>query len=74
MNATKARWKITAGIIIGQPMDEYNKVFLYDSNMYESDKQGDVIFHTMADEAYYYAKTLTNPGMVNWVNVEFVWF
>lgn len=70
----KATWKVTAGIIIGQPMDEYTKKFIYTSEMYESDQAGNQMFHSLMDQMQRYTANLTNPGLLNWVNTEFIWY
>jgi hypothetical protein len=73
MNALKAQWKVTAGIIMGQPMDEYARVWTYSSKDYDADQKGASIYHDLLDEVHNYGRELSNPGMVNWVNIEFVW-
>jgi len=76
MTAIKAKWTITAGIILGQPMDEYLKILIYTGKMNEKDKELEfpVIFHNLKSEAYEYARTLNNPGLINWVDIKFVWY
>ena len=76
MEATKATWTITAGIILGQPMDEYKRVYIYTSDMAEQDKKLEfpVKYHFLMNEAYTYARTLNNPGLVNWVDIQFIWY
>ena len=74
MNALKAQWVVTAGLIPGQPMDEYEKAFVYTSQMYEEDRHNPVMaYYELLNKAHYDAKEISNPGMVNCVNVSFVW-
>lgn len=74
MNTLKASWEITAGLIIGEPMAEHTKVLTYTSEMYESDKTGETQhYYEKLAMAHEYARILSNPGMVNWVDVKFIW-
>lgn len=73
MNALKAQWKISAGILLGQPMEEFEKVFSYTSKMYDDDQRGSTHYLDMLNEVHDYAKSLSNPGIINWLTVDFVW-
>jgi hypothetical protein len=73
MNALKAIWTVTGGILLGEAADEYTKEFTYTSKMYDEDRDGGTHFQDLLMEAHDYSTTLTNPGFVNWVKLEFVW-
>ena len=73
MLGMKGQFQVTAGILIGEPMDEYTKVWTYTSKDYDEDQKGENIFNRLKDGAYDYAKNLSNPGIVNWVKVQFIW-
>jgi hypothetical protein len=69
-----ASWTITAGVLPDQPIEDYTKIFRYTIDDYGSDQYGTTLFHDTADKAFDYAKTIGNPGVVNWVNVDFIWY
>lgn len=73
----KAILRVTAGVIPGQPMAEYAKLWSYTSDDYEKDRETPqdqpTIFSRYLDEAHDYAKGLSNPAYVNWVRVEWLW-
>lgn len=73
MNVIKGQWIVKAGILPGEPMDEYNMLITYTGQMYEEDKNGATHFQDSLEQIYDFAKNITNPGMVNWVDVKFVW-
>ncbi len=77
LQAAKAFFTVTAGVIPGRTVDEYSKQWGYTSTDYEQDKQTPqdhpTIFSKRLDEAHEYAKSISNPGFVNWVRVEFMW-
>ncbi len=77
-DALKGMWQVRAGVIPNSNMPEHTKVWYYVGTQYEEDvanKDMDAAtnFTRMRDEAYEYAKTLTNPGFLNWVTVEWMW-
>lgn len=65
----RAVWKVHAGVILDEPMPEYSKMFQLTSE----DPDGQEAFDAKRDEAYAYAKELTNPRMLNWVRVDWIW-
>jgi hypothetical protein len=74
MNALKAQWVVTAGLIAGEePMHEYTKIWSYDSQDWEDDgnTRGNTFNH-MAREAQAWAGKL-QMGSLNWVHVEYIW-
>ena len=77
MQATKALFEVTAGVIPGTPMPEYGKSWGYTSDEYETDAKtppGEtLIFSARIMEAHSYAMSITNPAYVNWVRVDWMW-
>jgi hypothetical protein len=77
MQAAKAFFTVTAGVIPGVIMDEYTKQWGYTSADYEADAKvlpdQPTIFSTRLEEAHKYAMGLSNPAYVNWVRVEWMW-
>lgn len=79
MNAAKCAWEVTAGLIPGQPMDEYTRRWGLTSDEWYGDDgqptlQGVATFNSYLVAAQEYARTLTDPGSLNWVRVEWIWF
>jgi hypothetical protein len=77
MNACKAILEVNAGVVPGIGIGEYTKCWSYTSDDYEKDrvtpKDQATIFSRFLDEAHDYAKGLSNPAYVNWVNVHWLW-
>lgn len=71
-NALKARWVVTAGIILGQPIEEHTQVWEYTSADHASDTDGSV-FRRRRDAAHSYAANLNDPRFLNWVDLQFMW-
>ena len=77
MNALKATWTVTAGILIDKPIDEYSKRYTYTSKMQSEDRDGKYTpghFDRIKDEAHDYARSLTDPRLLNWVDITFIWY
>lgn len=73
MNALKAQWVVRAGLIPGDEMTEYRKVWSYVSNDYALDgNKRDARYAAMMVEASAYAADLQGGGL-NWVNLEYMW-
>ncbi len=77
--AAKCGWEVIAGLIPGQPMPEYTRRWgLTSSEWYgpdgEPSLQGAALFNANLVAALEYARYLMNPGQLNWVKVEWVWF
>lgn len=77
--AAKAAWEVTAGLIPGEPMPEYTRRWgLTSSDWYneegEPSLKGIALFNAALVAATEYARYLMNPGALNWVKVEWIWF
>jgi hypothetical protein len=70
----KATWTVTAGIIPDQPIDEHSRSWSYDSADYEKDGEVPIIFQQIKEEVYEYMMEITDPCILNWVDVKFVWY
>lgn len=75
MTALKAYFQVTAGILLGQPDEQFTRRYDYTSDDYATDQNNGApeIFNKIKYEASDYALDITNPGIVNWVKTEFVW-
>lgn len=69
----KAIWVVKAGLIPGQPMYEYDKVWNYTALDFEADgnDRGER-YLAMTKEVHDYAVSLEDGGL-NWVTAEYVW-
>lgn len=78
MPIAKATWEVQAGLIPGQPMEEFSRQFVYTDADYEKDRQVPPDEMTQFTASMYaamdYAKSLTDPRRVNWVSVNWIWF
>jgi len=61
--------EVRAGIIPGEPMEEYSKNWYLSRDEFE-DKD---TWLAAAGAAHLYALTLQNPERLNWVRLEWVW-
>lgn len=77
LQAAKAMFEVTAGVIPGTVMPEYTKLWGYTSEEYEKDrgarKDQPTIFSARLQEVHDYAMGLSNPAYVNWVRVDWIW-
>jgi hypothetical protein len=80
MNAQKAAWEVTAGLIPGQPMPEYTRVWSLQANEW-ADAEGFLLlphaiafFNAQTAAAMEYARALMEPASLNWVRVDWIWF
>ena len=71
--ALKAQWVVTAGVIPGEKIDEYTRIWQMDNQETEAENRSE-IFSNYVNEATEYAAHLQNPEYVNWVNLEWIWF
>jgi hypothetical protein len=75
--ATKAIWNVTAGVIPGDPVEQYCKSWEYTSREHEIDQMKGPEEMTRFQEIVYdvltYAVGLTDPSYVNWVTTSFTW-
>lgn len=79
--AARCAWEVTAGLIPGQPMAEYTRRWgLTSSQWYDNEDtsgpspQGVALYNAHLVAAMEYARYLMNPGALNWVRVEWIWF
>lgn len=77
MNAAKAFFVVTAGVILDKPIPEHSRQWGYTSQHYEADKKREqherTAFVIQRDEALAYARDIMDPTHLNWVKLEFVW-
>lgn len=75
----KGMWCVQAGIVIGERLTEYDRVFNYTGEDYEADndrvaKGGTADKYVeVRQEALVYAADLMDPGRLNWVSVRWIW-
>ena len=77
--AARCAWEVTAGLIPGQAMNEYTRRWIMTSSeWYDKDgqttPQGVVLFNAHLVAAMEYARYLSEPRMLNWVRVDWIWF
>jgi len=77
--AARCAWEVTAGLIIGQPMAEYSRRWGMTSSEWYGEggqptPQGVALYNAHLVAAQEYARYLMNPGALNWVRVEWIWF
>jgi hypothetical protein len=68
VKAARCAFEVVAGLLPGQPMDEYTKRFFMTSDD-PAEK-----FQELYTQAREYAETLIDPSQLNWVKLEWVWF
>ena len=80
MNALKAQWTVTAGVIPGKEDPKHTCVWTYTSEDYHKDEETAredhnklTIFAEKSALANAYVLTLSHPSIVNWVKLEFIW-
>lgn len=68
-------WKVVGGIIPEQPLAEYTRRWLLTSETYyaEYEQQSIATFERFKNEAHDYARDLENPGLLNWVSIEWIY-
>ncbi len=66
--ALRTSFEVVAGLIPGQPMPEYTKQWHLADGFTEEE------WHRAREEAYAYARTITNPHGLNWVHVDWIWY
>lgn len=76
MNAAKASWVVRAGIVPGHPMDEYTRSFGISSGELDplDADQRNRLYRSKVIEAMEYAVGLQDPGRLNWVTLEWIWY
>lgn len=77
MYEIKAFWLVNAGVIPGQKIDQYSKVWEYTCGDYKNDqKKGPTELTRLSEilmEVTQYQIALSDPCYVNWVRSEFIW-
>jgi hypothetical protein len=76
MNAAKCIISVTAGVVLNQPVPEYSRQYSYTSADYEADKvltNEPSRLTSITIDAYDYARRISKPNKVNWVNVKWIW-
>ncbi len=76
-----ASWTIRAGVIPGKPMKEFSRQYFYTGEMNEQDRannpNGDPHYHSllckMRAEAMDYYLQVSNPQILNWAEIVFIW-
>ena len=77
--ALKAQWVVTAGVVPGESMKEYQKVWHYDSYHFDKDvadrehSEIQSVFVATIKEVHDYAMSITDPSRINWVKTDFMW-
>ena len=68
-------WEVTAGIIPRQPIPEYTRRWFLTSEVYYAELRDKSLttYTRYKIEAHDYASELENPGMLNWVNIEWIY-
>ena len=69
MEALKCSVTVVAGIIIGEPMKKFTRVW----NFTQEDLDNPPTYIDGMGAAMNYAMSLQNPAQVNWVKFEWVW-
>ena len=79
-------WEVTAGILPGKAMPEFTERWCVTSETFYREAElsaedfakefpdGRSTFIRFRDEAYEYARNLTDPRSVNWVRVDWVYY
>lgn len=69
MDTAKVIIEVTAGIILGQPMDEYTKKIVITSSQWDQPEEV-MKAYGFAQE---YMRTLWNPMNINWVTANWIY-
>lgn len=67
----KCRWLVEAGVA-GAAIPKYSRVF-YMTTSEDSALNNSEMFQERLSEVLEYTRRLSEPGLVNWVNLKFVW-
>lgn len=76
IRAARCTWIVTAGIVPGQIESSFTSTFQITADEWGSLSPADqiLLFHQRKADATHYAAEIMNPGFVNWVRVEWIWF
>lgn len=67
--------EVVAGIIPGTPIAEYSKRWVITSSQWYSDEPDDKDkIQAIYKEMHEYQASMMNPGYVNWVKTEWIYF
>lgn len=77
MEAAKLIIEVRAGLIPGESMPEYTRVWSWTSSDQErllnNDPEARALYIRMAGESREYAASLENPRVHNWVRRDWIW-
>ena len=77
MNAAKAFFVVTAGVLLDEPIPEHSRQWGYTSQDFAADMQlgpeDNTQFVVQRDAAIAYARDIIDPMRLNWVRLEFIW-
>jgi hypothetical protein len=77
--AARCAWEVTAGLIPGQPMNEYTRRWGMTASEWHGEDgkptpQAVALFNAYLVAAQEYARYLMDPRGLNWVRMEWIWF
>lgn len=77
--AARCAWEVSAGLIPGTPMPEYTRRWGMTASQWDGDDgqptpQGVALYNACLVAAQEYARYLMNPGALNWVRVDWIWY
>lgn len=79
MNRLKGYWVVRCGLVPGEPMKQYTKEWAYNEAGFEEDgkHKGEINYQTSYDklrrDALGYFEQMSNPSIMNWATIEFMW-
>lgn len=73
--ALKAQMSVVAGVIPGEPIETFTRVWQFTSDQIEAARHAEDnhAYNDAMGAALHYAASLQNPGRVNWVKLEWMW-
>jgi hypothetical protein len=73
MDGVRCIWEVLAGVVPEIPMEELTKRFVL-TRAEASSEDAPHVWSERRIAAYNYAMSLTDPNVVNWVRIDWVWF
>lgn len=81
-HAAKICFQVLAGLVPGTPLPEFTEEWWISGDQWEAintnpemhPEHHDNLFVRYQDEARWYAERITDPHVINWVRVEFIYF
>ena len=76
----KGAWRVRAGVIPGEPLDEFTKEWFYTNEDREKDQavnklpNSHAIFSKLRAEAMDYYLQVSMPHLNNWAELTFIWY